>query len=60
MAGNTLGIRCFAGVEDQFLYLDLGRRYYSFREEKLNSLDEESIGDEELLIGPKVIVEWSK
>lgn len=61
MARDTLkGIRCYTNHEVQFLYLDFGRRYYSFTTKRMKSLGEDDISADEILIGYKVIVEWSE
>lgn len=61
MAPNPLkGIRCYTNHEVQFLYLDFGRKYYSLNDKRMESLGKDDISEDEALIGPKVIVEWSK
>jgi len=61
MARDTLkGVRCYTNHEVQLLYLDFGRKYYSFTEKRMESLGKNDISEDELLIGPKVIVEWSE
>jgi hypothetical protein len=61
MAPNPLkGVRCFTSHKDHFLYLDFGRKYYSLHDKEWDHLVEDDISEDGLLIGPKVIVEWSK
>ena len=59
MAPDPLGIRCYTNFTDvQFLYLDLGKKYYSFHEEVLEPLVKDDISDDELLISPECMVTW--
>lgn len=60
MARDSLGIRMWYPLDYSklYLYLDYENKYYSFT---TNSLEfAEDIEPDEKLIGPKVIVEWSK
>lgn len=58
MARDPLGIRCYANFDVQFLYLDLGKKYYSFHEKILEPLVKDDISDDELLISPECMVTW--
>lgn len=61
MARDTLkGIRCYTYHDVQFLYLDFCRKYYSLHNKRMESLGEDGMRADEILIGPKVIVEWSE
>jgi len=61
MARDSLkGIRCYTNHEVQFLFLDFCRKYYSLHDKRMESLGKNDISEDELLIGPKVIVEWSE
>ena len=61
MARDSLkGVRCYTNHEIQFLYLDFGRKYYSLHNKRMESLGEDVMRADEILIGPKVIVEWSE
>ena len=61
MARDTLkGIRCYTNHEVQFLYLDFCRKYYSLHDKEMESFREYDISADEILIGPKVTVEWSE
>lgn len=61
MARDTLkGIRCYTDHEVQFLYLDFDREYYSLNDKRMESLCKDDISEDEILLGPKVVVGWSK
>ena len=61
MARDTLkGIRCYTNHDVQFLYLDFCGKYYSLHNKRMESLGEDGMRADEILIGPKVIVEWSE